>query len=97
MQPDSHKLLVGRIAFQIFKANNADSLDQTSSEGTHLLDGFEIEEVLGFALALHADNRMSQRCAIHLHPNDFAAYNVPEEYIDDTATVDLRSLIFDLR
>ncbi|TAE87570.1 MAG: DNA translocase FtsK [Verrucomicrobia bacterium] len=91
MQPDSHKLLVGRIAFQIFKANNGDSPDQTSSEGTHLLDGFEIEEVLGFALALHADNSMSQRSAIHLHPSDFNGYNVPAEYLDDTPTVDLRN------
>ena len=95
MQPDLNKLLVGRIAFQIFKANNYESLDQTSSEGTHLLDGFEVEEVLGFALALNADHSMSQRCAIHLHPSDFADYEVPAEYLDETATVDLRSLNFD--
>jgi hypothetical protein len=92
MPPDNHKLLVGKIAFQVFKANNSESLNEgTSTEGTHVLDGFEIVEVLGFALALKEDASVSQRCIICLHPSDFYGYPVPPEYLDDTATVDLRN------
>ena len=92
MPPDNHKLLVGKIAFQVFKANNSESLNEgTSTEGTHVLDGFETVEVLGFALALKDDPSVSQRCIICLHPSDFEGYPVPTEYLDDTATVDLRN------
>jgi S-DNA-T family DNA segregation ATPase FtsK/SpoIIIE len=91
MEPDPHKLLVGKIAFQVFKSNNSDPLEAgTSAEGTHVIDGFEIEEVLGFALALMDDPLMSQRAVIHLHPSDFKDYDVPAEYLDETSTVDLR-------
>lgn len=94
MQPDTHKLLVGKIAFQVFKSNNSEALEQgASTEGTHVLDGFEIEEILGFALALKSDASISQRCAICLHPSDFSTFGqlVPSEYLDDTPTVDLRN------
>jgi len=92
MQPDNHKLLVGKIAFQVFKANNSETLNEgTSAEGIHVLDGFEIEEVLGFAIALKNDATVSKRCTICLHPNDFTGYLAPTEYLDDRAPVDIRN------
>jgi len=51
LEPNIHRLLIGKIAFRAFKANNQAILSEASStEGSHTLDGFELEEILGFAL-----------------------------------------------
>jgi DNA segregation ATPase FtsK/SpoIIIE, S-DNA-T family len=91
-KPCPYKLLVGKIAFRVFRDNNQSVLaDTTSTGGTHALDGFEPEEILGFALALKEDTNTAARCEIKLHALTFQDYDVPEEYISTDGTVKIRS------
>ncbi len=90
-EPNPYSLLVGRIAYRVFRANSAGVINEQNVGGTHAVVGFEVEEVLGFALALSEDSSIAHRCEIQLPLQKFQEYEVPESYLTNKGAVDGRN------
>ena len=90
-EPNPYSLLVGRIAYRVFRENSASVIADANVGGTHAVVGFEVEEVLGFALALSEDTSIAHRCEIQLPILKFQEYDIPESYLTTKGAVDGRN------
>src|SRR6478735_506037 len=91
-EPNPYSLLVGRIAFNVFREDHhSDLTDPSKPGGTHSLPDFEVEEILGFAQALLDDTTLADRCEIRLPESLFASYGLPTSFLTSEGAVEVRN------